>query len=232
MISNHVSPFGTLVGAPLELNTTQLSHDHLSRYKTFGTMFADLYGLYQFMPQIARLASTRLAEEAAGLFAASDQSLQDYKVLETSIASWRPPLPRFDTDVQDWTEQSMTAEVIRRGLFIYLLTSMAGSLVDDFEMLQVIQTYTITMIRYMLRLVGSRYQTLFLWPALICGSCLTDRDLQNQLTEAIKDSPCQARHVHTVCNVLEMLWADADPRAFGPYGLYRLKKKGIWLPML
>ena len=66
MVSNHVSPLGTLVGKPLELDTVLLSHDHLSCYRTFGTMFGDLYGLYQFLPEIIRLASQRLDEEATG----------------------------------------------------------------------------------------------------------------------------------------------------------------------
>ena len=232
LLSNHVGPFGTLVGRRLELDTHLLSHDHMSQYRTFGTMFGDLYGLYQFVPQIARLASDRLDEEAAGCSGPSEASLLTYKSLEKNIASWAPTLPRIDTNVSDWQEQSMAAEIIRRGLYIYLLTSISGSLISDFETLEVLETYATTMFKYMMKLFESRYQTLFLWPALICGSCLTDPVLQRELLIGIKASYCRARHVDTACRALELLWEDPDPRAFGPFGLNRLKENGYWIPML
>ena len=232
MTSNYVSPFGTLVGEPLQLDTDILSHEHLSQYRTFGTMFAGLYGLYQFMPQIARVASKRLQEEAKGYIQPSKSLSIIYEKLEQNIASWTPGLPLFDADMQDWLEQSMTAEIIRRGLYIYLLTAMCGSVVDDFETIEVIQTYAHTMFKYMIKIMDSKYQTLFLWPALICGSCLTDERLQKQLLNSIRASYCQARHVYTACHALELLWQDPDPRAFGPYGLHRLKENGYWIPVL
>jgi hypothetical protein len=232
MVSNHVSPFGTLMGKPLELDTVLLSHDHLSSYRTFGTMFGDLYGLYQFLPEITRLASQRLEEEAAGCINPSEGARATHRILTRNISNWSPMVPRFDMDPQDWKEQNQTGEMIRRALYICLLTAMAGSVVSDWETLEVIQTYSHTMLRTMLKLAESKYQTLFLWPALICGSCLTNESLQQTLIKGIKSSPCQAKHVFTACTALEMLWADPDPRAYGPYGLDRLKERGFWIPIL
>lgn len=233
MVSNYLSPYGTLVGRSLQLDTTLLSHDHLSQYKTFGTMFSTLYGLYQFIPEVARFAMHRLDEEASGMIGPSEESHRTYKELKSNIASWSPALPKFDSDIREWREQNETAEIIRRGLYIYLLTSMAGSLVSDFETIEVIQTYSETMLKKMLGLIHSQYQTLFMWPGVICGSCLIDPKRQQDLVRGIKSSPCSAKHVHTACEAMEMLWADPDPRSFGPYGLYRLKEKhGFWTPML
>jgi hypothetical protein len=231
-LSNHVGPFGNLVDKPPEYDANFLSHDHLSAYRTFGTMFGDLYGLYQFLPQITQLASQRLAEEAAGFTHPSDESIRSHDSLIRNIANWTPSIPGFDRDSRDWAEQSQTAELIRRGLYIYLLAAMAGSLISDWETLDVIQTYSYTMLKTMPKLGQSKYQTLLLWPAIICGSCLTSGGLQRELIKGMKESPCQAKHVVTACNALELLWADPDPRAYGPYGLYRLKEQGIWIPML
>ena len=101
-----------------------------------------------------------------------------------------------------------------------------------FEILRIIETYTLTMSTKMLALFDSRYHALFMWPAVIYGSCLTEEALQQRLIRSMRGSRCQARHIYTACNALEILWGDPDPRAFGPYGLYRLKEKGLWISIL
>ncbi|KAL9567409.1 hypothetical protein ACKAV7_008484 [Fusarium commune] len=64
-----------------------------------------------------------------------------------------------------------------------------------------------------------------LWPIIICGSCLVEESLKRRVLSGLSSSRYHMGHTKTACQLLDALWADPDPRAYGPYGLHLVMEK-------
>jgi hypothetical protein len=60
---------------------------------------------------------------------------------------------------------------------------------------------------------------------VIAGSCTLIPDEQNVLLREIYSMKYGMKHMAIVGDVLQLLWDDPDPRAYGPYGLHFIMQK-------
>jgi hypothetical protein len=60
---------------------------------------------------------------------------------------------------------------------------------------------------------------------VIAGSCLVKTSAQQALLSSMSGGWFKLRQLESLSKVLSLLWADPDPRAYGPYGLYMIIEK-------
>lgn len=187
----------------------------MRRYPTFGTMFANIHGLFELIPRVTLLAEQRLAEEAGGADEPSLASPFLYEEMEQKVEEWSVLISSpYDTS-QDLDDQRIAAKIFQHGLHIYLLTSLAGSLVSDPRTHHTIQFHVDAIIQYLGWVKHSQWGAIMLWPIIIARSCMTAKSQRQRLAKKLKFSRYRMKHLFVVSGVLEKLWATTDPKTFG-----------------
>lgn len=202
------------------VDTLVMSFEEMSQFPTFGSFFAGAHELYQLVPEIADLGSRRFAEEANGLLHPSPSVQQTYESLHQRASTWKmPSRTRFDD--RDWELRQCAAEVWRHALLIYLTASISGSIVPDSVKKATMAFHTIEAFTLVGGLVSSQqnYFATMLWPVLVSGSCITQVEGQQNMSRVFKTAWSGMRHMTLWIEILQLMWDDPDPRAYGPYGL-------------
>jgi hypothetical protein len=195
----------------------------MAHYSTFGSLFAGAHGLYQLIPEIQELASLRFLEEAAGVPHASATLEETYAHLHSRLSNWQMPLSANRTD---WEVKNYAAEVWRHALHIYLIASLAGSVVQD-PIKPIIASHTVEVFTLISRLLASQkhYVASLLWPALVGASCISQADGQHNLVRVFRTTWSGMGHMGLWADILQLLWDDPDPRSYGPHGLVFILQK-------
>lgn len=112
-------------------------------------------------------------------------------------------------------------EALRQATHIFLLTSLAGKTVLDPGVLESISQHAHVVFANTPHLIEARkYVAAILWPLLIAASCLRKSEWQERMVREMCDGWSQMRQLESWAKVLNLLYQDPDPRAFGRYGLY------------
>uniref|UniRef100_A0A0B7KCT4 Zn(2)-C6 fungal-type domain-containing protein n=2 Tax=Bionectria ochroleuca TaxID=29856 RepID=A0A0B7KCT4_BIOOC len=227
VFSNTLTPYGITSerSLPLDPFLTNIEEPQMRGPLSFEPIFAGTCGLFRLVPLISVIASQRLNEESRGLDSPSPSLVRMSDDLYDRIQSWRLD-PRYQEGDADRREQiSRVAEMIRLGLYIYLRSALAGSVISDAADLCAIQEYISQLYSYAHVVLPSQYTVILLWPVVIAGSCTLIPDEQNVLLREIYSMKYGMKHMAIVGDVLQLLWDDPDPRAYGPYGLHFIMQK-------
>ncbi|ETN44673.1 uncharacterized protein HMPREF1541_10343 [Cyphellophora europaea CBS 101466] len=223
MICNTITPSGFAADCTMPLNDFFASLD--DSLPTFGALFAGAHELYRMIPDVSLLASQRLTEETAGPIHPSLSLKSAHDSLHQRITCWTMPPPPLDDNTDDWEHKRNSAEAYRHALHIYLATALSGSTVSDPAVKSHIEQHIIRVFKYVVQLVASQYTATLLWPTVVAGSCMTKASHREALVSGMSGDRWRMRQVKVLVDVLQLLWDDPDPRAYGPYGLQLIMEK-------
>ncbi|KAJ5657536.1 uncharacterized protein N7484_001185 [Penicillium longicatenatum] len=214
ILSNNIIPYGSLDcrTVPLDLFLDDILGT-MSHFDTWGFMLGDSHGLFRIIPSIAILSARRLTEEKV-----SQASLEMYQELHVQITEWKPAASTIpDRKLQ--FQREMALNFCREATFLYLETAMVPDTLSDTQTLAKIQNYLDNIIFYAKQAAGSPYETIFLGPLLIAGSCMLQPEQRQLLLAGLRSNRFQMQHCLLAASLLEHLWNDPSGRVFGPYGL-------------
>ncbi|KAL6824795.1 fungal-specific transcription factor domain-containing protein [Trichoderma sp. SZMC 28015] len=234
-IVNSLASYRSIGKLAQPYDTFLTSLDELSSYSTFGSMFGGCHSLYELIPRISQLGVEYLAGQSIlGDDWIPGAELQScYKAIEQRIITWTMP-PSADSLVQHENSDITTAaEVIRHGLYIYLMTSFCGAgRPDPISQLQ-IEAQVDIVLALASSVKNMRSRTILLWPCIIAGSCMTKEEQQKHLKYELLHSGFDMKHLFSLSEMLERMWSDDDVRAYGPYGLYlTMEKSNHYIPIM
>lgn len=191
-----------------------------------GVIFSSIEGLFSLIPSVALLARQRLEEPDDEM---SYELMEKFDELEQRILTWAPP----EETAAIWdADRDSLASVYRHALLIYLKASRCGTVVGDTRVIQDIQEHVNSAIATMVSLAMSTMCAVLLWPVIMVGSCLIIKPQQSLVYEGLRFSRYKTANVIQAIELLEKLWRDPAPEAYGPYGLhYIMKKTGISICM-
>ncbi|TVY72339.1 Transcriptional activator protein UGA3 [Fusarium oxysporum f. sp. cubense] len=220
---NCLTPYGLLQERQFSLDSFITSPSSLASYSTFGIMFAGLHDLFALIPQISLLFRDRLIEQESGIIEPSIACVELHTQLERCLKDWNlsqkdlfSPLPTDDCK----RDLSKVTKILQLGIEIYLIASMQGSSVVNPKIVCQFQSYVDDILDLGLDLHYSQWSSILLWPIVISGSCAIQRQQQEHLAKALRESKYRMNHVTRTIGLLHRLWGNADPLIYGPYGLY------------
>jgi hypothetical protein len=201
-----------------------ISMEDMARFPTFGALFAGSHGLYQLIPEIGALAARRLAEESRGFAQPSESLMHAHDELHCRLSQWE--MARVPWSVErDWALKCASAEVLRHALYIYLATALAGSVVPKATRCAA-RCHTGILFKHVQELLSSQhYIATLVWPIAMGASCMINVSVHKVFMREIRDNWSSMSHIDMLMDVMQLLWDDPDPRAFGPYGLTMVMRK-------
>ena len=224
-----VTPSGNPNGQNLTLDSFLYSVEGLSQYGTYGAFFGSGQGIFDFIPEVSLLSSDCRVEEESGTI--SVETYIRYKDLESRIRSWTPPLEQATTNTELAVQMTTASLIYQTAQLIFLHSSFHKSIQDDEKLIAEIDIRIEMAVPLLASLSFTPLSAIILWPAMIIGSCVretTHRDLFSAMTARYKMNA-----VKRAGNLLELLWNDPDPRAYGPRGLdYVMRKQGSNICMI
>lgn len=223
---NTITPYGSIAAnSTAPSDTSFLSLDDMASFPTFGALFAGSHDLYFLIPEISVLGARRLAEEASGSAAPSDALKHTHENLYGRLKSWHLPPPRPGESADEWDARRLAGNALREAMHIFLATAMAGSVVSDPEVLAAIAVHIVKVFIDVPQLMASNLTAAMLWPVVIAGSCIVEKGNREILIRETRSPWWGMKHLNLVGDVLQLLWDDPDPRAYGPYGLSLIMEK-------
>lgn len=196
-----------------------------------STIFGGSRSLYEMVPRAHALFSQRLAEQAAGEVEPTLAFTNEYIELSRAIEGWSMPLPLHGQNESDqetsahqsvWMQNRLAAECIQHALRVYIMAASHGCEPPSPSIDSAIQCEVEGFAQKSRVLIDTPSASNMLWALVIVGTCVRSEQLRAELVFALTNSRHEMRHLLLVRDVLGRLWADEDPRSFGPYGLLRL----------
>jgi hypothetical protein len=185
-------------------------------------MMGSAYELFEMIPVISHLGAQRLLEEE--LQSSSTETHRLYATILSNIETW--VVQELSGGELQWEkDHEIAAELYRGALLIYLHTSACGGTVPDHVRENQIRPLTKEFLNKLASLPDSNFGTIMLWPMMIVGSCLTDRPDQEAMRIGLLDSRYRMHVQHRAHELLQLLWQDTRPCAYGPYGLQLMMSK-------
>ncbi|KAF9888872.1 hypothetical protein FE257_008241 [Aspergillus nanangensis] len=223
-LANNITPFGAIGSRTLPHDLFLHSLGKMSCFNTFGAIFGGSHGLFELLPLISMLSTRRVTEDDSS---PSLESLQIHHNLCIKITEWRPPqVPSSD---RAWQMQRASAmEVWRNAVLIYLETAMFHHTLGEATTRGRIRSYIDAVISNMEQVSGSPFETIFLWPIMVTGSCMMREDQRELLRTGLRSSRFHMKHCLQGALLLELVWKEPNERIFGPFGLsVMMQKHGI-----
>ena len=190
--------------------------------KSFGTMFGYARDLLSLVPTICTLGYNRILEESAG--ECSFESLACYKAIQSKIENWREPSTRENSGI-DTKDLANAAKVYKEAVLIFLHTAFYASNVTDPELSALVDKSICATLIHADFDTDSPVLSVMLWPCMIIGSCLRQPDQREFLRYKMLEAPFNMTVVRSSVQLLDWLWEDSAPDAFGPYGLGIVMRK-------
>lgn len=223
ILSNNIIPYGSIDCRTLPqdpfLDDILGTMNH---FDTCGVIFGDSHGLFEILPCIAVLAARRLTEPTP-----SQASLEMHQALHVRITEWKPPVSVVPN--QKWQAQREPAlSLCREAALLYLETAMTPDALNDTLALAKIQNYIDNIMLHAEQADGSPYETIFLGPLIIAGSCMLQRGQRQLLLASLRSNRFHMNHCLRAASLIEQLWDDPSGRIFGPSGLaIIMRRRGI-----
>jgi hypothetical protein len=185
--------------------------------KMYGSMLGCAQPLFEMIPSICKLGYRVIQDQKNDMTA--------YKLLEARILGWQPQ-ENTPEKGEFTSDRVIAAKIYQQSLLIFLHSNYYGSQVSDPIFLNLIDKSLEAIIPLVMLLpLDSPILTTFMWPTMIIGSCIREPLGHGLLLGRIRDSPFNMTSISKGIQLLEWLWEDDDPAAFGPYGLGLVMKK-------
>jgi hypothetical protein len=183
--------------------------------------------LFEMIPSICKLGYRRIQEQNNDTYSGEHfaETITIYKLLEARILGWQPPENTAERD-ELTHDRVIAAKIYQQSLLLFLHSNYYGCQVSDPTFLRLIDKSVETIVPLVGILpVDSPVLATFMWPIMITGSCIREPLLRGLMLGRIRDSPFNMTMIRKGIQLLEWLWEDEDPSAFGPYGLGLVMKK-------
>lgn len=194
----------------------------LTQYKTSGIFLGCGHGIFEFIPEIARLANRRLAEEAEGIFIYELE--HSYRFFASKLRAWLP----LGSGPEITSEKVAGALIFQHALLIYLHSVFCPSLLGNAALLSEVDLRVEVSLPLLLSVAGTPLEGIMLWPVMMISSCVTKEWHREFIRAAFKGSRYKMKNVKSVVELLSSVWEDEDPRALGPRGLDFMMRKMGW----
>lgn len=195
------------------------SLDSLNRDSSiYGCLFGCSHQLYETIPRICDLAQ-RCRDEN---FEPCSQTRASCQALLASISAWEPDPSMCNDGLES------AGRLYQEACLVFLHTSFHGPRPRTAQLDLAVKTALNRYLEHFSQLpYDSAPWTTISWPALICGSCMRDKDQREQLSSIIRRSTIQMRAIDNILHPLSLLWTamERDDVLFGPYGLEEILAK-------
>ncbi|KAF5698433.1 transcriptional activator UGA3 [Fusarium mundagurra] len=212
-----ITPRSFLSDEVVEIDPSVYSLDILREYKSRGFLLGFGQGLWEMVPEISQLVEARREEEKRGIIAPTAFQEQ-YDSLLARLEGHNA----FGEDTNGLCsreEQATAVMIYQHGLIVYLQSAFHPDMLADTNLAaeldnRVEQTMGAF---YSLFVSGSPYRRMLLWPGTIMAS-VARRQEHIQLFRAgfFARASRTPGAVKMGAKIVELLWSDPDPRAFGP----------------
>lgn len=215
-----VTPRGNLSPRTvIELDSFLSDLKGLRQYSSHGIFFGCGHGVFEFVPMISSLLAYRLSEDPSAL--PTSEIYTKYKILDSKLRDWKPA----GTDI---AIESATAAIIYQNALLIYLHSFFHPFPTSTSLFSEIEIRTEICFPLLLSLSPSRLEGIMLWPAMMIGSRLQKDEERKMFRQACERSAYKMRSLKRGMELLEFLWGDSDPRAYGPQGLdYVMRKRDL-----
>ena len=193
----------------------------------YGSMLGCAQTLFEMIPSICKLGYRVIQDQRNDTNSGEHfaENITAYKLLEARILGWQPQENAPEKD-EFTSDRVIAAKIYQQSLLIFLHSNYYGSQVSDPTFLNLIDKSLEAIIPLVMLLpLDSPILTTFMWPIMIIGSCIREPLGRGLLLGRIRDSPFNMTSISKGIQLLEWLWEDDDPTAFGPYGLGLVMKK-------
>ncbi|KAJ5801479.1 transcriptional regulator family: Fungal Specific TF [Penicillium psychrosexuale] len=223
ILSNNIVPYGSINRRTVPQDTfLDGILGTMNHFDTWGVVFGDTHGLFEILPDIAVLAARRLTERTP-----SQASLEMHLALYARITEYKPPDSAV-TGQKSQPQRDTALSLCREATLLYLRTAMVPDASNDTVTLAKVQKHIDNIMLYAEQAAGSPYETIFLGPLVIAGSCMLRTEQRQSLLDGLRSNRFHMQHCLQAALLLEQLWNDLSGRVFGPYGLaITMRRRGI-----
>ncbi|KAJ4239278.1 hypothetical protein NW760_003033 [Fusarium oxysporum] len=213
----------------VEIDASVHSLDVLDGYKSRGYLLGFGKHLFELVPKVAKLVEARRNEEQQN----AERPTIFTKEYEYLLQRLRSVTEAADDSngLRPHKERAGATMIYQNALIVYLQSAFHRDMLADPELMSEIEGRIDQMMPnlYTLFVSESPYRRMLLWPGVIMGSCARSEKhiagFQAGFKARASGTPGA---VKTGARIVELLWNDPDPRAFGPRGLsYIMNKHGI-----
>ncbi|SPJ72853.1 uncharacterized protein FTOL_02582 [Fusarium torulosum] len=226
-----ISPRNMNSEQTVEIDPSVHSLNVLDGYKTRGCLLGFGQRLFEMIPEISQLVEARREEELLDPNMPSALQTQ-YECIIARLQAFDPYQENFDS-LGPRQERAGATIIYQNALMVYLHSAFHVDLLADPGMEAEIETRIDKVMPFFYALfVGeSPYRRMLLWPGVIMASCSRRQEHIHVFRRGLIGKATRTPGaVKTGAHLVELLWSDPDPRAFGPRGLsYIMTKHDISL---
>ncbi|KAF4440603.1 Transcriptional activator UGA3 [Fusarium acutatum] len=212
-----ITPRSFLSDEVVEIDPSVYSLDILREYKSRGFLLGFGQGLWEMVPEISQLVEARREEEKRGTIATTAFQEQ-YDSLLARLEGYNT----FEEDTNGLCsreEQATAVMIYQHGLIVYLHSAFHPDILADPNLAteldnRIEQTMPAF---YSLFVSESPYRRMLLWPGTIMASVARHQEHIHVFRAGFFARASRTPGaVKMGAKVVELLWSDPDPRAFGP----------------
>ncbi|EWG41349.1 hypothetical protein FVEG_03488 [Fusarium verticillioides 7600] len=228
-----ITPRGFLSDEVVEIDPSVYSLDILRGYKSRGFLLGFGQGLWEMVPEISQLVEARREEEKRGI-TATTAFQEQYDSLLMRLEGYNA----FEEDTNSLCsreEQAAAVMIYQNGLIVYLQSAFHPDMLADPNLAagidsRVEQTMSAF---YSLFVSESSYRRMLLWPGTIMASVARRQEHIHVFRAGFLARASRTPGaVKMGAKIVELLWSDPDPQAFGPRGVsYIMTKHDISLSL-
>ncbi|KAF5625108.1 exopolygalacturonase [Fusarium sp. NRRL 52700] len=213
----------------VEVDPSVRSLDVLSGYKSRGYLIGFGKKLFELVPKVAKLVEARRKEEEQNRDRPTALT-KEYNHMLQRLHS----INEGDDDsngLRPYKERAGATMIYQNALIVYLQSAFYRNMLANPELMFEIEQRIDQMMPnfYTLFVSESPFRRMLLWPGVIMGSCArSEKHIMGFRAGFKARATGTPGAVKTGARIIELLWNDPDPRAFGPRGLsYIMTKHGI-----
>ncbi|RBA19210.1 hypothetical protein FPRO05_10139 [Fusarium proliferatum] len=212
-----ITPRSFLSDEVVEIDPSVYSLDILRGYKSRGFLLGFGQGLWEMVPEISQLVEARQEEEKRGIIATTAYQEQ-YASLLSRLEGYNA-LEEDTNGLCTHEEQATAVMIYQHGLIVYLQSAFYPDMLADPNLAaeidnRVEQTMSAF---YSLFVSESPYRRMLLWPGTIMASVARRQEHIHVFRAGFFARASRTPGaVKMGAKVVELLWSDPDPRAFGP----------------
>ncbi|RGP65179.1 ATP-dependent zn protease [Fusarium longipes] len=221
-----LSPRNMLREELVEIDPSVHSLDIFSGYKSRGCLLGFGQPLFEMVPQIHQLVEARRQEEKLGLGVSMALSEQ-YESLVANLEAF-DAYGENSEGLRPRQERAGATMIYQNALIVYLHSAFHQDMLADVNLAKELEArIDKTMPAFFSLFVGdSPYRRMLLWPGVIMASCAQRREHIGGFRAGLVGKASQTPGaVKTGARIVDLLWKDPDPRAFGPRGLSYIMTK-------
>ncbi|KAF4999621.1 hypothetical protein FGRMN_2369 [Fusarium graminum] len=210
----------------VQIDSCVYSLNVLDGYRTRGCLLDFGRPLFEMIPEISRLVEARREEELLDINAPTALQAQ-YESLIARIEAFDPYEEEID-GLRPRQERAGATMIYQHAFILYLHSAFHQDLLADPVIAAEVETrINKTMPLFFTLFVGdSPYRRMLLWPGVIMGSCSRRKEHIHGFRQGLIGRASRTPGaVKNGARVVELLWNDPDPRAFGPRGLSYIMTK-------